>query len=58
MSPEGANVGRWEEGVSARKREKIDRRYEEILDRLEADGVSCAPLLRASWERARAEGAG
>ena len=56
MSHELANTGRWRQGISEEKRRLIARRYEEILDRFEADGVTCAPLLRASWERSRAEG--
>ena len=30
------------------------RLYEQVLDRLEADGVACAPLLRRTLERSRA----
>lgn len=46
MSSEDANEERWREGLSKRKAAEIQRRYEDILDRLEADAVTCAPLLR------------
>ena len=33
---------------------ELERLYEQALDRLEADGVACAPLLRRTLERSRA----
>ena len=41
-----AHAERWREGVPERRQDEIDSRYGEILDRLEADGVHCVPLLR------------
>lgn len=46
-----ANTERWREGTSERKQRSIDQRYEEMLERLEGDGVSSAPLLRAVYKR-------
>jgi Sulfotransferase family len=56
MSSEQANAERWVEGLSAGKRERIERLYDEALGRLEADGVSSAPLLRRTWDRRREAG--
>jgi sulfotransferase family protein len=53
MSAERANQGRWREGLSERRAAAIEAAYEETLDRLEAAGVSAAPLLRRSFERSR-----
>jgi Sulfotransferase family len=46
MSPEEANQERWRRGLPERRATDLARRYGEILGRLEADGVSCIPLLR------------
>jgi arsenate reductase (thioredoxin) len=46
-----ANTERWREGISERKQRAIDERYEAMLDRLEADNVSSAPILRNVYER-------
>jgi Sulfotransferase family len=54
MSLSDANAERWREGISAAKRDQLDRRYREALDRLEAEGVSAVPLLRRTYERRRA----
>ncbi len=51
MSPQTANEERWREGLSERRQDQIDRAYREILDRMEADGVRSAPLLRQAYER-------
>lgn len=51
MTPAHANVERWRRGLSERRAQAIERRYREVLDRLEADGVTCAPLLRRTYER-------
>jgi hypothetical protein len=50
MSSDEANEERWRRGLSDSKAADIDRRYAEILDRLEADGVSSVPLLRGSTD--------
>ncbi len=46
-----ANTERWREGTSERKHRAIDQRYEGMIERLEEDGVSSAPLLRAVYEQ-------
>ena len=50
VSPERANVGRWQRGLSARSRERVRREYEASLERIERDGLVCAPLLREIYE--------
>jgi hypothetical protein len=45
-----ANAVRWKKGLSPRKEAKIERRYVEMLERMEADGISSAPYLRAVYE--------
>ena len=52
MTTEEANNERWREGISAAQgRAARARSTSEALDRLEADGARCAPLLRHSLER-------
>jgi hypothetical protein len=51
MSSEDANVERWREGLSSRRRRRLNELYLEALDRLERDGVSSVPLLRRTYER-------
>jgi hypothetical protein len=51
MTSEEANKERWREGISARKAERLEALYVEALERLEADGMRCAPLLRHAYER-------
>jgi len=51
MSPRTANEERWRTGLSARRQDEVDRVYREIIDRLEADGVRSAALLRQAYER-------
>ncbi len=46
VSPEAANVGRWQRGLSEEARAKVRAEYEAALGRLEADGLVSAPLLR------------
>ena len=41
-----AHAERWREDVAGRRHAGVDTRYEEILDRLEDDGVGCVELLR------------
>jgi Sulfotransferase family len=53
MSGRAANQARWRKGLREGEQEEIDRLYREALDRLESDGVSCVPLLRNAYERAR-----
>lgn len=56
MSPEDANVERWRKGISARKAARLDALYAEALERMEADALRCAPLLRHAYERRGAAG--
>jgi Sulfotransferase family len=53
MSGRAANQARWRKGLDEREQDEIDRLYREALDRLERDGVTCVPLLRNAYERAR-----
>jgi hypothetical protein len=46
-----AHAERWRGDVPRNRHDAIDARYAEILDRLEADGVGCVPLLRRIRER-------
>jgi Sulfotransferase family len=46
VSPERANVGRWERGLSASARDRVRTEYEASLERIESDGLASAPLLR------------
>jgi hypothetical protein len=50
VSPERANVGRWKRGLSERAQERVRREYEAALERIEADGLVSAPLLREIYE--------
>jgi hypothetical protein len=56
MSPGRANRGRWRRGLEPADQEKVEREYLDVLERLERDGVTCAPILRRALERERAEG--
>ncbi len=51
MTREEAHSERWRRGISNRKADRIERLYVEALERLEADGARCAPLLRRTYER-------
>jgi hypothetical protein len=51
MNAEQANAERWRRGISARRAAKLDGLYAEALDRLDAGGARCAPLLRRTYER-------
>ncbi len=53
MDLHNANTERWREGISERKQNSIEARYERTLESLEADEVSCAPILRAVFDRRR-----
>jgi hypothetical protein len=51
MTTEEANKERWREGISEAKAARLEALYVEALERLEADGVRSAPLLRHAYER-------
>jgi Sulfotransferase family len=53
MSPELAHSERWRAGLSDRRAAQLERAYEEIVEGFEADGVTCAPLLRRTLDRSR-----
>ena len=53
MNPDEANRERWRRGLSESEQEEIERRYVAILEDLERDGVTCAPILRRAYERTR-----
>lgn len=46
-----AHTERWREEVPERRQAEVDAAYEAILDRLDADGIHCAGLLRRVHER-------
>ena len=56
MSPTHANRERWRRGLEPAEQGKVERLYLEALDRLERDGITCAPILRRAHERTRAAG--
>ena len=45
-----ANTERWRKGLPKWRQRSIERRYVAMLERLEADGITSAPLLRAQYE--------
>jgi hypothetical protein len=51
MSPELAHSERWRAGLGDRRAEALERAYEEIVARLERDGIACGPLLRRTLDR-------
>jgi hypothetical protein len=51
---ENAHRDRWRTGLSDEAQEELRRRYENALDRLAADGVEGAAVLRRTYERAPA----
>jgi hypothetical protein len=53
MTTELAHSERWRAGLSDRKAAELERAYEEIVAGLEADGITCAPLLRRTLDRSR-----
>jgi hypothetical protein len=53
MSPELAHSERWRAGLGDRRAAELERRYEEIVAGLEADGIACAPLLRRTLDRSK-----
>jgi hypothetical protein len=54
MSSELAHSQRWRSGLSDRRAAQLERLYAETVERLEADGVGCALLLRHTLERSQA----
>jgi hypothetical protein len=54
MSADAAHRERWRNGLSEAEQAEIVRLYEAALERLEAEGYHCAPVLRRSYERERA----
>jgi hypothetical protein len=56
MSFEAANEARWRRGLSERRQRQVESLYVEALERLERDGVRCAPLLRRAYRRSQAHG--
>jgi hypothetical protein len=53
MSHDAANAHRWRRGLSDRRAAEVEGLYADLLERLEADDVHCAPLLRRTFERTR-----
>jgi hypothetical protein len=56
MSHELAHSARWRAGLSDRRASELERAYEEIVARLERDGIGCAPLLRRTLDRSLGAG--
>jgi hypothetical protein len=53
MSADRAHRDRWRADLTDEGAEQVKRHYEAALDRLEADGVHCAPLLRRVYEQTK-----
>ena len=51
MSADAAHRERWRNGLSEAEQERITDLYETTLERLDAEGYHCAPVLRRSYER-------
>ena len=51
MSADAAHRERWRKGLDEAEQERITELYEATLERLEAEGYHCAPVLRRSYER-------
>ncbi|MQA74148.1 MAG: hypothetical protein GEU88_07395 [Solirubrobacterales bacterium] len=58
MNADAAHRERWRKGLSEVEQAEIVGLYEAQLDRLEAEGYHCAPVLRRSYERELASAAG
>jgi hypothetical protein len=54
MNADAAHRERWRKGLSEAEQADITALYERTLERLEAEGYHCAPVLRRSYERERA----
>ena len=50
MDTDAANTARWREGLSEKDLHAIDSLYAETLERLERDGITCAPILRKAYQ--------
>jgi hypothetical protein len=51
MNADAAHRERWRKGLDEAEQERITDLYETTLQRLEAEGYHCAPVLRRSYER-------
>jgi hypothetical protein len=51
MSADRAHQDRWRDGLTDSAQEEVLRYYEQTLERLEADDVHCAPLLRRVYDQ-------
>jgi hypothetical protein len=54
MNADAAHRERWRKGLSEADQAGIVAQYERTLERFEAEGYHCAPVLRRSYERERA----
>jgi len=45
-----SNAERWRQGISAGKQDSLERRYVRMLEGLEADDITSAPILRKVYE--------
>jgi hypothetical protein len=54
MNAGAAHRERWRAGLDEVEQAEVVRLYEATLERLEAEGYHCAPVLRRSYERERA----
>jgi hypothetical protein len=43
VSPERGHIGRWREGAGSAKRQHIQRVYDEVVEALAGEGVTCLP---------------
>lgn len=50
VSPGNLNSGRWRSGLSDEEKRAISAHYERTLERLDAEGYHCVPLLRRAYE--------
>lgn len=51
MNAENAHRERWREGLTEAEQSAVVARYEQALERIEAEGYHCAEILRANYER-------
>ena len=51
MNADAAHRERWRKGLDEAEQERITDLYERTLERLDAEGYHCAPVLRRSYER-------
>jgi sulfotransferase family protein len=54
MNASEAHSERWRRGITRRRADRIEARYEQALERLDAAGARSAPLLRRTFDRDRA----